>query len=85
MRRFELAVIEDEEEMAQAQPRAQACPAATFPAAALTVAAHVGRGKATERAASGGVGEARHGAHHSLQVLLLFQAARVGLGLSWEK
>ena len=49
----------------------------------LTMAAHVGGGEAAERVAAGCIRVTRHGADYSLQVLLLFQAAGVGLGLAW--
>lgn len=48
------------------------------------MAAHVGRGEAAERVATGCIRVTRHGADYSLQVLLLFQAAGVGLGLAWR-
>lgn len=52
---------------------------------ALTVTCHVCRREATEGVAPGSsIGMAGHGAHHCLQVLLLFQAAGVSLGLTWE-
>lgn len=62
------------------KPQKPSCPQAP-----LTMAAHVGRREAAEGVAPRRVGEAGHGADHGLQVLLLLQAAGVGLGLAWGR